>query len=52
MSWILDFIVLCALFGEDPLTWFANIGVRYLSVPAMSIAAGYIAEKAVMKNQA
>jgi len=31
---------------------FANVGVRYLSVPAMSIAAGYIAEKAVRKKEA
>ncbi|MDD4127137.1 MAG: hypothetical protein PHV39_05555 [Methanomicrobium sp.] len=48
LSWILDLFVLCALFGEEPMKWVLTVGVRYLSIPAMSIAAGYIAEKAVM----
>ncbi|MBP2133046.1 uncharacterized SAM-binding protein YcdF (DUF218 family) [Methanomicrobium sp. W14] len=49
-DWVLDLVVLCALFGEDPLTWFGTVGVRYLSIPAMSIAAGYIAGNVADKS--
>lgn len=45
INWVLDLIVLCGMLGEDPLSWFAGVGVRYIVIPVMSITAGYIAEE-------
>ena len=48
MSWfvincILDILVLLPLAGMSMTTWFAQIGMRYLMIPIMSISIGYIA---------
>ena len=51
INWVLDLIVLCGILGEDPLSWFAGVGVRYIVIPVMSITAGYIAEEAVKKSK-
>ncbi|ADN35255.1 conserved hypothetical protein [Methanolacinia petrolearia DSM 11571] len=45
VNWVLDLVVLCGMLGEDPLSWFAGVGVRYLVIPVMSITVGYIAEE-------
>ncbi|WP_421909034.1 hypothetical protein [Methanolacinia petrolearia] len=45
VNWVLDLVVLCEMLGEDPLSWFAGVGVRYIVIPVMSITAGYIAEE-------
>ncbi len=49
MSWfvincILDILVLLPLTGMSMTTWFAQIGMRYLMIPVMSISIGYNVE--------
>jgi hypothetical protein len=41
---VLDTIVLVSLLGMAPLDYITPIGVRYLMIPAMVIAAGIIAD--------
>jgi len=48
LSWfgincILDILVLLPLAGMNMSTWFAQIGMRYLMIPVMSISIGYMA---------
>jgi hypothetical protein len=40
---ILDILLLLPFAGMTMATWFAQIGVRYLLIPIMSISMGYIA---------
>ncbi|WP_048151774.1 hypothetical protein [Methanolacinia paynteri] len=47
INWVLDLVVLCGMLGEDPLSWFAGVGVRYFVIPVMSITVGYVADGAV-----
>lgn len=49
INWVLDLIVLCGMLGENPMSWFTGIGVRYFIIPVMTITAGYVAEIAVGK---
>jgi hypothetical protein len=44
VNWVLDTIVLVGLLGMTPLDYITQIGVRYLMIPAMVIAAGIIAD--------
>ncbi len=49
LSWfvincILDILVLLPFTGMSITTWFAQIGMRYLMIPVMSISMGYIVE--------
>ena len=44
VNWVLDTIVLVGLLGMAPLDYITQIGVRYLMIPAMVIAAGIIAD--------
>ncbi|NLV26108.1 MAG: hypothetical protein GXY48_02915 [Methanomicrobiales archaeon] len=46
INWILDAGILLPLNGMDILTYFGQIGLRYLMILIMSILAGYIAENA------
>ncbi len=39
---ILDILVLLPFTGMSMTTWFAQIGMRYLMIPVMSISVGYI----------
>ncbi len=41
---ILDILVLLPFTGMSMTTWFAQIGMRYLMIPVMSISMGYIAK--------
>jgi hypothetical protein len=41
---ILDILVLLPLAGLNIASWFAQIGMRYLMIPVMSISMGYIAK--------
>ncbi|MCK9579570.1 MAG: hypothetical protein M0Q92_03855 [Methanoregula sp.] len=47
MNWALDLIVLVGLLGMAPGAYAAEIGLRYLIIPAMVIPAGIIADRAV-----
>jgi hypothetical protein len=42
VNWVLDTIVLVGLLGMAPLDYITQIGVRYLMIPAMVIAAGLL----------
>ena len=44
VNFVLDTIVLVGLLGMTPLDYITQIGVRYLMIPAMVIAAGIIAD--------
>jgi uncharacterized membrane protein YpjA len=44
INWILDFVILLPLAKMDILTYFVQIGLRYLMIPTMSIAMGYLLE--------
>jgi len=44
-NWILDLIVLVGLLGMALLDYAAQIGLRYLVIPAMVIAAGIVADE-------
>lgn len=46
-NWILDLIVLVVLLGMALPDYAAQIGLRYLVIPAMVIAAGVVADDAV-----
>jgi hypothetical protein len=46
MNWALDLIVLVGLLGMALPDYITLIGVRYLMIPAMVIAAGIIADEA------
>lgn len=46
-NWILDLIVLVGLLGMTLPEYAAQIGLRYLVIPAMVIAAGVVADGAV-----
>jgi hypothetical protein len=50
-NWALDSIVLVGLLGMAPLTYVNGIGVRYLMIPAIVIAAGMIADGAMKKDE-
>ena len=43
---ILDILVLLPMSGMSFNSWVAEIGLRYLAIPAMSITVGYVAEQA------
>ena len=50
-NWALDIIVLVGLLGMASLTYVNGIGVRYLMIPAIVIAAGMIADGAMKKDR-
>ncbi len=43
INWGLDFFILMPLSGMDIMQYFAQIGIRYLMIPIMSVMSGYIA---------
>ena len=47
INWVLDFVILLPLNGMDIPTYFAQIGLRYLVIPIMSVMAGYVSENAL-----
>ena len=49
-NWILDLIVLVGLLGMTLPDYATQIGLRYLVIPAMVIAAGVVADEAVKKK--
>jgi len=49
-NWILDLIVLVGLLGTTLPDYAAQIGLRYLVIPAMVIAAGVVADDAVKRK--
>jgi hypothetical protein len=51
INWVLDTIVLVGLLGMTPLEYITQIGVRYLMIPAMVIAAGIIADDAAQLDK-
>lgn len=50
INWILDIIVLCTILGENPVSWFTGVGIRYLIIPVMSITTGYIVDNTLNKT--
>jgi uncharacterized membrane protein YpjA len=44
INWILDFVVLIPIARMGVVTYFTQIGLRYLMIPTMSIAMGYLVE--------
>ncbi|MDD1693481.1 MAG: hypothetical protein LUQ71_02035 [Methanoregula sp.] len=49
-NWILDLIVLVGLLGTTLPDYATQIGLRYLVIPAMVIAAGVVADDAVKRK--
>lgn len=49
-NWILDLIVLAGLLGMTLSDYAAQIGLRYLVIPAMVIAAGVVTDEAVKRK--
>ena len=49
-NWVLDLIVLVGLFGMTLPDYATQIGLRYLVIPAMVIAAGVVADEAVKRK--
>ncbi|MCK9631498.1 MAG: hypothetical protein M0R30_07625 [Methanoregula sp.] len=49
-NWILDLIVLVGLLGMTMPDYATQIGLRYLVIPAMVIAAGVVADETVKKE--
>jgi hypothetical protein len=49
-NWILDIIVLVGLLGMNLPEYATQIGLRYLVIPAMVIAAGVVADEAVKRR--
>lgn len=47
LNWILDLIVLVGILGMALPDYVAQIGLRYLMIPAIVIAAGIVADEAV-----
>ena len=50
VNWVLDTVVIVSLLGMAPLDYITQIGVRYLMIPAMVIAAGIIADGAALRH--
>jgi uncharacterized membrane protein YpjA len=48
INWVLDLVVLVPMAKMGIATYFAQIGLRYLMIPIMSIAMGYLIE---VKNE-
>jgi len=48
-NWVLDLIVLVGLLGTTLPDYAGQIGLRYLVIPAMVIAAGVVADEAGMR---
>ncbi|MFA6049490.1 MAG: hypothetical protein WC792_06105 [Candidatus Micrarchaeia archaeon] len=46
INWLLDILVLIPMAGMALQAYFMEIGLRYLAIPAMAMAAGAVAEKA------
>ncbi|MEE9176138.1 MAG: hypothetical protein V3U19_08205 [Thermodesulfobacteriota bacterium] len=44
INWVLDLVVLVPISKMGIATYFAQIGLRYLMIPTMSIAMGYLVE--------
>jgi hypothetical protein len=44
INWVLDIVVLLPLAKMDVVTYFAHIGLRYLMIPTMSCAMGYLVD--------
>jgi hypothetical protein len=51
-NWVLDLIVLVGLLGTTLPDYAAGIGLRYLMIPAIVIAAGIVADEAVARKNA
>jgi hypothetical protein len=49
-NWILDLVVLVGLLGMTLTDYATQIGLRYLVIPAMVIAAGVVADEAVKRT--
>ena len=48
MNWGLDALVLIGVLGMPPYDYISQIGLRYLMIPVMVIAAGVIADHAMV----
>ncbi len=44
INWVLDFLILLPLNQMDPVTYFEQIGLRYLVILFMAISMGYVLE--------
>ena len=44
-NWVLDILVLLPLSGDPLGVWFMDIGLRYLTLPLIAVAIGYVAER-------
>jgi hypothetical protein len=42
INYAFDLAVLVAMMGQDPLSWFTDIGLRYLVLPAMAAGMGAV----------
>ena len=42
INWVLDFVILVPMAKMDIGAYFAQIGLRYLTIPIFSIAVGYL----------
>ncbi len=45
INWVLDFVILLPLNKMDPVTYFEQIGLRYLVILFMAISIGYVLER-------
>lgn len=50
VNWVLDLIVLVGLLGTTLPDYAAGIGLRYLMIPAIVIAAGIVADEAIVRK--
>ncbi|MDD1703057.1 MAG: hypothetical protein LUQ31_08785 [Methanoregula sp.] len=51
VNWVLDLIVLVGLLGMPLPVYAAQVGLRYLMIPAIVIATGVVADEAVLRIQ-
>jgi hypothetical protein len=50
MNWALDLVILVGLLGMAPLDYILQIGLRYIMIPAMVLAAGIVADHAMCRK--
>ena len=46
INWVFDGLVLLPMSGMDASTYFAQIGIRYLVIPVISVSMGFVLERA------
>ncbi|MBP1928103.1 hypothetical protein J2741_000650 [Methanolinea mesophila] len=45
INWVMDGLILLPMSGMDVSAYFAQIGIRYLVIPVISVSMGYVLEK-------